>query len=948
MAAFRLKTGRLKLFALAILIVGATSGCARWRLPAIDPSGERIFLPSPNYTTIDNREGYVQGIPSPSPIGRALGIPGPVFPGAATPPDCPEDLVPPNRATADLQTSPDSRGCSTPNAVPRVMVPGCFQRPDGRKFDLINQGVEYEGNVVLKPRRLIAPVGSEVILLGGICDGEGFYKTREPIEWHLQEGSVGTFTEPGAISEGLFGYRRPLGGLFSEMAPQLVTQKYAIGCTSKKVQVLTRGTPVTSDDIFVLNGQGWIGLTSAQEGTSYVTLFGPNLEATTARQANSVVHWIDGQWTLPPPVAAQNDGPQTLTTTVNRRLTGAPIAGWIVRYEIVGGAPALLDGQWTTREVTTDSQGRASIQVTPEGRAQTGSTQVQIQVIRPSSGRGDPDRLIIGQGHSEVAWNAATLQLNVDGPETVEQDAELTYRIDVHNPGSSAVSDVTVRSMIPTGFDYVASTPQGEPFGHCVDWQIGSIPPGETATIDAIYRARQSGNARHCVTARAPSATPIEKCAGTFVEANALVIDMKGWEEDSEFEVDDIVPFEITVTNKGTRRLTDVLLVDDFDDGLRQRQVSGEPREDKIGSIRRVIPVLEPGQSEVFELNFVVVSPGKRCHTLTASAEGVKSVRVENCFFAVMPAVREFRVEISGPSEMTVGEESDVFVDIENTGDQPLSDLQVIIDFPEELDPFNEDPRGEIDRGRVTWFTDETIPPGGRLTTRYQVACEARYAAESVECEAVAMTRDGVQRIDRMRTKILPMDSRTAEPPPRIPDDTNDEDFSRDDRFDDRFDDRISDEDDGAFGGGPDDRDNGFPDSTIADPNDRSPDGESLSLEIQARTDRSSTSSRTDVSLVYLVIVTNIDEVYDRDVQVTVELPPSLELTHYTGPTQADASGDWRTLRMRPIATLRSGESVKYQVTTRVLDPGREIIMRADVTSMRQWQPIRMRHSEIP
>ena len=782
-APLRFNTRRLGLLVLTTITVVTASGCAQWRLPAIDPSGERIFLPAPNYTTLDNREGYVSGVPSPNPVGRALGIPGPVFPGATTPPDCPEDFVPPNHATADLQTGPDSRGCSTAPPVPRVMVPGCFQSPTGQTFNGLNRDDQYEGNVILKPRRLIAPVGSEVILVGGICDGEGFYKTREPIEWVLQEGSVGTFTEPGAVSEGLFGYRRPLGRMFSERAPELITQKYAVGCTSRKVQVLTRGTPDPSDDIFVLNGQGWIGLTSAQEGTSYVTLFGPNLEATTARQTNSVVHWIDGQWTLPPTISAQDGGPQTLTTTVTRKLTGAPIAGWIVQYEVVGGTPALLNGQSTLREVTTDSQGRATVQIVPEAGVRTGATQVQVKVIRPASGRGDPDRLVIGQGHTEVIWNATELEIRLEGPESVEVDGDASYRIDVHNPGNLPVSDATVRSMIPNGFDYVASTPQGESFGGYVDWNLATIEPGQTVTIDAIYRARQSGPARHCVTARSPSSEPVEDCVSILVTSDALLIDMTGPAEDSVFEVGEIVTYDIQIINRGNTPLSDIEVVDRFDAGLQQRQLSGEPREDLTDSIRRVILNLAPNASDSFQLNFVVVGPGRLCHTITACAQGVQTAERTVCFDAIEPRRRDFRVQITGPSEMTVGEPSDIFVDIENTGDLPLSDLQVIVTLPDEFDAIGSEPPTEADRGRVTWLTNESVPPGESLSAKFQVRVEPQFTAESSTIQTVVTGRDGLQRSDEIPVTILPRDPRSVEPPPRIPLDDNDENFGGDGQF---------------------------------------------------------------------------------------------------------------------------------------------------------------------
>ena len=70
-----------------------------------------------------------------------------------------------------------------------------------------------------------------------------------------------------------------------------------------------------------------------------MTLSAPELDGWQQRQEMAVIHWIDGQWTLPPPVVAQGLQPQLLTTTVCRRLTGSPVEGWIVRYEIAGGVP---------------------------------------------------------------------------------------------------------------------------------------------------------------------------------------------------------------------------------------------------------------------------------------------------------------------------------------------------------------------------------------------------------------------------------------------------------------------------------------------------------------------------------------------------------------------------------------------------------------------------------
>jgi uncharacterized repeat protein (TIGR01451 family) len=614
-----------------------------------------------------------------------------------------------------------------------------------------------------------------------------------------------------------------------------------------------------------------------------------------------------------------------LTTTVQRTITGDPIAGWIVRYEITGGAPAFLDleSQATTRDVSTDSQGRATVTIVPDG-AQTGTTQVKVQVIRPTSGRGEPDRLIIGQGFTEVTWNTANLELTVNGPESVESGDQADYRIEVFNPGNTRVADVSIRSMIPAGFEYISSSPQAKVFGSNVDWDVGSIEAGQRATVDAVYRAVQSGTAEHCVTARSPNAPSVEDCITTLVTTNALYIDMLGPSEDSVLEVGEIATYKIRIVNRGERRLTDIEVVDRFDPGLRQRTLSGDTREDRTESVRQIISALAPGAEDRFDLNFVVVSPGRLCHTLTATAAGTRPAESTACFTAIEPAVRDYQVRLNGPAQLSVGDQDIFSVEVENTGEQPLSNLQIIVAFPEELEPVGADPETPDTPGRVTWFVERTIPPGGRLSASYQVMCEARFAAESAVCQLIVQGDDGTQRSNELRVSILPRPGNSNtnenfnEPPPRIPDN------------DPRRDDRRGEFDRGDVGGSIDGR---FDDSVNGGTDEAADVGSGLNLVINARTDRQIIGNRTETIVVYFFEITNNDDVNDSDVRLTVQLPQEVSLAKYTGPTTAgNSSGDWRVLQMNPVNALRPGESISYKVHARVDEPG-EIITRAEVSS---------------
>ena len=85
----------------------------------------------------------------------------------------------------------------------------------------------------------------------------------------------------------------------------------------------------------------------------------------------------------PQSVVVEPGRPHTLTTTLMRRTDGAPLAGWIVRYDVGGGAALGYEGGSAT-EVTTDAAGRASVEVSPKD-AGGGATNVCITIIRPQT-----------------------------------------------------------------------------------------------------------------------------------------------------------------------------------------------------------------------------------------------------------------------------------------------------------------------------------------------------------------------------------------------------------------------------------------------------------------------------------------------------------------------------------------------------------------------------------
>ena len=142
--------------------------------------------------------------------------------------------------------------------------------------------------VHLRPQEMVAPVGSEVILVAGVCGPDGYLRTNRRLEWTIAPGSVGHFV---AVEKG--GTVDLLLGDFNW--PRKIDATYAVGSTSRSNVRLNRGACVPETNVLVLRGEGWISITSPVEGTSNVTVLAPEVYQWNTRLRSAMVHWVDAQ-----------------------------------------------------------------------------------------------------------------------------------------------------------------------------------------------------------------------------------------------------------------------------------------------------------------------------------------------------------------------------------------------------------------------------------------------------------------------------------------------------------------------------------------------------------------------------------------------------------------------------------------------------------------------------
>lgn len=680
----------------ALMVSLLASGCRTCQFPRIDPTGQRIF--APGTTTLDPQLGQ---LPTPQPA----------FIAPPAPPSC----------------EPGQPGCKKQH-----VKLNCDKLCDGIQREL--RCVGHEGQLLVTPASVIAPIGSEVVLLAGLCGPDRTFVARQPIEFVMSQESVGNFVAVGEDGE------CSVTRLYRDQ-PQKATSGYVVGVSSASDQTITRGTPQPNDDIRLGKGQTWLSVTSPSEGTSYITVLAPKADNWDQRRQTAVIHWVDAQWQLPAPAVVPAGRPHRLTTIVRRAAGATPATGWTVRYSVTGGEPAGFapNGQ-TTVDVPVDAQGLASVDIQQQASA-AGATTVSIQILRPGFvNNGAP--VVVGQGWTSITWSAPGLAVQINGPQSIPAGTEATFRIDVTNPGDIASRDVVVSTQLPPSLEFLGANPPPQQLGERFDWRLGDIGPKETRTIQLRSMARLGGDIRFGVQARSADGVTTQGSFASRVNKASLSLVMTG--PPTAF-VGDTVTFRLEVANTGDQPLSNVKLTSNFDAGLEHDKGLRSP-------VAWVLGDLQPGQRDVRGITFIVRQPGQLCVGMEATADGAEIVPARACVNATVKQVSSLQVAKAGPAEVAVGGTAEYTIEVTNNGNTPLTNVRIIDQYSDNLMATAGTKGYAVENGAITWTIPE-LGPG--VQVRRRIACQAVRADANAVNRVRVETQEGVVGGDEVVTRIV-------------------------------------------------------------------------------------------------------------------------------------------------------------------------------------------------
>jgi uncharacterized repeat protein (TIGR01451 family) len=248
-----------------------------------------------------------------------------------------------------------------------------------------------------------------------------------------------------------------------------------------------------------------------------------------------------------------------------------------------------------------------------------GSQIIQVQA------RADAD--LVQNAAAEVAVIAPELAATIDGPGLRYLGRRATYTLQVTNTGSVATDNVRVMHKVPAGFDFVSAA-QGAQFDEAtglLNWFVGHLDQGQTATAEVTFACSELGKFTHFVRATSEHGTISDAQTETKVQGTpSLVMDIRDFEDPVEIGTE--TEYEIHVKNEGSAAAQNVNVSCELPAGLSvvsvKAPVSFAAERDLV--VFQPLAQLKPGESVSIRMHVKASGAGNlrlRARLLSESIE---------------------------------------------------------------------------------------------------------------------------------------------------------------------------------------------------------------------------------------------------------------------------------------------------------------------------------------
>ncbi|MEM1167410.1 MAG: CARDB domain-containing protein [Planctomycetota bacterium] len=273
-----------------------------------------------------------------------------------------------------------------------------------------------------------------------------------------------------------------------------------------------------------------------------------------------------------------------------------------------------------------------------------------------------PDQTVASLAFPTGDVRSSALMLHQVLPRQVRRNVEYTKVYQVCNLTSADLQNVVVYEESLDNMRIVRSTPNSQQGPEGIFWNLGTLGPRETRTIEVVVTSSAVGTATNCISASYNNVL----CNTTEVVEPALAL-TKTVSETAAL-VCDPVQLCYTVTNDGSGPATGVVITDTLANGL----TSG-------GTSAISIPVgtLAPGQSVQRCIDVDPTGPGRYFSPASAAADGGLTANAGEV--GTVYTQPELRITCDSRASQFIGRNSTFEFTVTNVGNGPARDANVTI-----------------------------------------------------------------------------------------------------------------------------------------------------------------------------------------------------------------------------------------------------------------------------
>ena len=280
-------------------------------------------------------------------------------------------------------------------------------------------------------------------------------------------------------------------------------------------------------------------------------------------------------------LTVNNDGPNTATGVVIKDLLPAGVS--FVSATPSQGSYNQVTGLWTVGGIANG--GTATLQITvlvnvPTAIINTAEITASDQFDPDSTpgngvGNGEDDQttVVTQQGVADLSLTKAA---NIPAPNV---GANVTFTVIISNAGPNTATNVTVTDQLAAGLSFVSATPsQGSYNATNGVWTIGSIPSGQSRTLQIVATVTQAGAISNTAQVSDsdqpdPNSTPGNGVAGENDQASTIVtgqqadLSLGKSVSNPQPNIGQNITYTVTLSNNGPSQATGVQVLEQVPGG---------------------------------------------------------------------------------------------------------------------------------------------------------------------------------------------------------------------------------------------------------------------------------------------------------------------------------------------------------------------------------------------